>query len=107
MYLHEDKVLREAVDNLIAECDKHDIKVTIAATSEAGVDKDGDQNVQYSSLGNTAISSKHYAAMYADYANDLLQLLGPKRADALLNSHLQILTDSYWKYLEATKNGAH
>ncbi len=103
MYLHEDKEVTKAVDALIDVCNRKGLDVTVVSADAM----DGDNNVHYSSVGNTAMASTHFVAMYADYGNDIIDLIGQEKADAMLEAPLNIMKASYWHILEYVKSGAH
>ncbi len=103
MYLHEDEEVTKAVDALIEICDRKNLKVTVVSADAM----DGDNNVHYSSVGNTAMANTHFVAMYADYGNDLIDLVGHEKAETLLEAPLNIMKATYWGILDYVKSGAH
>ncbi len=103
MYLHEDEEVTKAVDALIDVCTRKGLNVTVVSADNI----DDEDNVHYSSVGNTAMANTHFVAMYADYGSDIIDLVGQEKAEVLLEAPLNIMKASYWHILEYVKSGAH
>lgn len=110
MYIDDDEELLGAVKNTIKMAHERGYKITITTASDDKVnptDEEGNPNINYSTHGNSPISSTYHTAMYADYAGDLMDALGRDKAIEILDRHMVALTETYWANLENISKGAH
>ena len=110
MYIDDDELLLTMMQALISKANEKGYKIVVTTASEdreTPADEDGNPNINYSTHGNSPIASTYHTAMYADYAGDLMDIVGKDKATEILDKHMMILTNTYWNHLEHMSKGAH
>jgi hypothetical protein len=101
MYIHDDDELSRLSEELIKKGMEKDVTILITGIGDNGKDYgDEERAMHYSSVGSMDVASKHYVPMYADYANDLMMIMDEGEVDKVLQQHLGVLEQVFWRTLE-------